>query len=125
MGLNPDVIKILIEELEMNCGTHKQQAKAVECLPCLFDIDNDPCEYDNLADKLPQVVLELFDLLNEYNRTAIPPLNGDELVTYDSNANPKYWNCTVNNWTDFPFDGSTDGVIRNCPRPIINVPTNV
>lgn len=124
-----DVINNLIKELEVDCGaTAHQTTEAVKCLPldgpCLFDVENDPCEYDNLADKLPQVVLELLDLLNEYNRTAIPPLNGNELVTNDPNANPKYWNCTINNWTDFPFDGSTDGAIRNCPRPILNSPSN-
>ena len=125
MSLNsPDVINIL-KQLEVDCGV--KSADAVACLPlngrpCLFDLENDPCEYDNLAEKLPQVVLEMLDLLNVYNRTVIPPLNGNKLVTEDPNANPKYWNCTINNWTDFPFDGSTDGALRNCPRPILNPP---
>ena len=122
-----DAINILIKELEVDCGAHPP-TEAVKCLPlngpCLFDVEKDPCEYDNLADKLPDVVLELLDLLTEYNRTAIPPLNGNGLVTDDPNANPKYWNCTINNWTDLPFDGSTDGALRNCPRSIFNDPPN-
>lgn len=107
-------------ELEVNCG--EQPIDAVPCLPldglpCLFDLSKDPCEYDNIADKFPELVEELLGLIQEYNQTSVTPLNADPSITDDPKADPKYWNCTVTYWTDLPFDDCVGG--RNCPLPII------
>lgn len=86
-------------DAEVICGDKPPEANP--CLPlkgaCLFDIDNDPCEYDNLAEKLPQVVEELLELLSWYNSTSVPPLN----APIDPMSNPKYWNYTYTNWGDY------------------------
>ena len=42
--------------------------------PCLFDLDKDPCEYNNLASLMPEKVRELLDRLDTHNTTAVPPL---------------------------------------------------
>ena len=86
-------------QAEVVCGD--KPSTAIPCLPlkapCLFDISQDPCEYNNLASQKPDMLNELLDLLDWYNSTAVAPLNtpGDPL------SNPKYWDYTFTNWVDF------------------------
>lgn len=88
----------LRSDAEISCG--ERPSDVHPCLPlkapCLFDIERDPCEYNNLAEKLPHVTEELLNLLNWYNATAVLPLN----TPADPMSNPKYWNYTFTNWVD-------------------------
>jgi arylsulfatase B len=43
--------------------------------PCLFDIEKDPCEYQNLAETQPHVLRKMMDRLKSYNVTVVPPRN--------------------------------------------------
>lgn len=89
--------------VQVDCGVRSPEMIACEPLRdfCLFDIDNDPCEFNNLASQKPDVVQHLLDLLNWYNRTALVPLN----TPPDPLSNPKFWNYTYTNWVDFlPLD---------------------
>lgn len=43
--------------------------------PCLFDIEADPCERNNLARKIPDMVARLQQQLNLAKRNAVPPRN--------------------------------------------------
>ena len=43
--------------------------------PCLFNITADPCEYNNLAEAMPDVVQELVARVNTFNETAVPIRN--------------------------------------------------
>ncbi|XP_077994252.1 arylsulfatase J-like [Glandiceps talaboti] len=52
-----------------NASTNCQPAKT----PCLFNIKNDPCEYNNVADKYPEILKDLLLRLDQYNMTAVPP----------------------------------------------------
>ena len=47
----------------------------VDKAPCLYDIDKDPCEFNNLADDMPDAVSHLLERLAFYNDTAVPPRN--------------------------------------------------
>jgi arylsulfatase B len=86
-------------DAEISCG--ERPVDAHPCLPldapCLFDIEQDPCEYNNLAEKMPHITEDLLSLLSWYNSTAVAPLN----TSPDPMSNPKYWNYTYTNWADF------------------------
>ena len=41
---------------------------------CLFDIDTDPCEYNNLADEYPDIVAKMVHRLDFYEKKATTPL---------------------------------------------------
>ncbi|XP_054152458.1 arylsulfatase J-like [Oppia nitens] len=55
---------------------------------------NHPCELNNVAKSFPQIVTQLWQSIQQYNRTAVPPLN----KPIDSNANPIYHNNTWDVW---------------------------
>ena len=51
----------------------KAEIFSVELSPCsLFNVTADPCEFDNLAFKLPSVVRMLKDTLEDFRSTAVP-----------------------------------------------------
>jgi hypothetical protein len=62
--------------------------------PCLFNIEEDPCEKRNLAQEEPETVEFLVQLIDEYNQTAIPPLRRWN----DPDCAPFKWDYT---WTFF------------------------
>lgn len=69
------------------------------CMPteyCLFHLDQDKCEYNNVAWQYPQKVNELSAALLRYAMTAHKPENRP----VDPNANPAYYNNTWTHWGD-------------------------
>lgn len=75
----------------VNCGEMKTPCNILEDKICLFNITNDPCEYNNLAHQLPTVVDQLLRMVDTYNKTAVSPGN----MPADTNSNPAlhgyYW----------------------------------
>ena len=62
----------------VNCGEKPANASTncdVAKAPCLYDISKDPCEYNNLASQMPDVVQKLLSKLNEYKKTMVKPIN--------------------------------------------------
>ncbi|KAG5676135.1 hypothetical protein PVAND_005986 [Polypedilum vanderplanki] len=76
--------------------------------PCLFDILNDPCEENNLADKYPNIMKTLMSRLNEFNASSIPASN----LPIDQRGNPKYHNYVWTNWGDFNNDVNEHSTIH-------------
>ena len=68
-----------------------------KCTACLFNLEKDPCEKHNLYDTYPKRVAELQALLEEYNKTVLPPRNKPA----DPRSNPKYWGYAWTNWMDY------------------------
>lgn len=64
--------------------------------PCLFNIEKDPCEMVNLADKRPVILAILERTLMKYRVTVIPPSNLDG----DPRADPSLWNNTWTSWDE-------------------------
>lgn len=64
--------------------------------PCLFNLDADPCETNNLAVNYIDIASHLFDVLKYYKTTLVPQINQrpDPL-----NANPVRFNNTWQSWT--------------------------
>ncbi|XP_070560415.1 arylsulfatase J-like [Ptychodera flava] len=95
--------KRLIPELQIRCGPKPHDA-AYNCdlskNPCLYDIRRDPCEYENLADKYPDVLQRLLSRLEECNATAVEPLYADP----DPEANPALHNGAWVPWISSPED---------------------
>ena len=59
----------------VDCGERPRDVLSIcdpSSAPCLFDLDRDPCEYNNLASVMPEKVVELLQRLSEYNGTAVP-----------------------------------------------------
>lgn len=82
---NPD-FPIIIK-----CGEMKSPCNILQDKVCLFNITNDPCEYNNLAKELPEVVNQIMQAVDYNNKTAVKPGN----VPADPKSNPAlngyYW----------------------------------
>ncbi|XP_023227347.1 arylsulfatase B-like [Centruroides sculpturatus] len=64
--------------------------------PCLFDILEDPCELENIANLQPKVVEYMLKRLNFWKKSEVPPVN----QTIDPNADPALHGFTWTNWAD-------------------------
>ena len=64
--------------------------------PCLFNIEEDPCEYINLAPKETKVLDFMLKMLEAQKATMVPKRN----KPCDENANPKYHNGLWTAWCD-------------------------
>ncbi|XP_054721312.1 arylsulfatase I-like [Uloborus diversus] len=78
--MNPVIVK---------CGG-KTETPSAACdpltAPCLFNIQDDPCEYNNLASFETEVLQDLEKLLDTYRKQAVPIAN----KPLDPQANPKF-----------------------------------
>ena len=87
-----------LKNAAVTCGP--PPAKPAKCDykngPCLFNIDDDPCEYTNLAEEEKDMLNFMLQLLDKYKATMVPIRNKD----YDPNANPKYHNGVWTAWCD-------------------------
>jgi len=64
---------------------------------CLYNIEQDPCEFNNLAHEMPEMVEVLKNKLKQYRNSAVPIRNKPK----DPRGLPQYWNYTWTNWVDF------------------------
>lgn len=72
--------------------------KTVDCMSeaCLFALETDPCEQNNVASAFPEVLNKLEQLLDLYKSSAIPDLP----LIVDPNSNPEIFNETWSSWID-------------------------
>nr|XP_037284936.1 arylsulfatase B-like [Rhipicephalus microplus] len=63
----------------VNCG--KQNSSKASCdstvAPCLYDINRDPCEYNDIAFENPEIVQKLQARISSYKKEAVKPSNLD------------------------------------------------
>ncbi|XP_075535413.1 arylsulfatase B-like isoform X2 [Dermacentor variabilis] len=83
----------------LDCGSRNVEVHThcdSEAAPCLFDLVEDPCEYNNVADEMPEVVQRLLSRLDHYEETAVPPGNQEP----DELANPALHSNVWVSWQD-------------------------
>ena len=83
---------------------------------CLFDLENDPCEYYDISDSFPDVTTQLLDKLTEYSNEQVTPLSGlfneasyddvDPTQFYDDGEQSFWtpWDQDTEKWQDMPFE---------------------
>ncbi|XP_055333770.1 arylsulfatase B-like [Paramacrobiotus metropolitanus] len=97
----PEGQSTISDSLTVNCTPPVDPSVKTSCqpltgAPCLFDIEKDPCEYENLADIMPRKLEELMKKLRWYNTTVVPPRN----LPHDPAAKPQYHNYIWSPWKD-------------------------
>ncbi len=97
MGRNPNYK--IIDNAIIDCGPKPMNA-SVNCKPdielCLYNIDSDPCEYNNIAHRFPNIVKQLWNQLLTLNKTAVTPGTQPS----DPNSDPKLHNYAWSCWRD-------------------------
>ena len=67
---------------------------------CLFNIKNDPCEFNDLSHVYPAIFQEMLNKLNDYKTTMVPPRNNK---TVDPLSNPKLHNGVWVPWINLDW----------------------
>lgn len=68
-------IESLREKAKIYCSKDELDEKCSMSKPCLFDIIKDPCEFNNLASKFPEKVLEMKQKVELFRTAALEPRN--------------------------------------------------
>lgn len=82
-------------ELQVSCGRTNGTACKPLLEPCLFRIDSDPCERDNIAKKYPDIMQLMKERIQVHAKTMVPPINKPPM----RRADPRHFNYT---WA--PYD---------------------
>lgn len=80
--------------------------------PCLFNLNEDPCERYNMAQRNPDVYRRMIAKFEDYRSKVVPPLNKPR----DECADPAKWDGEWVNWYDFEEmleHGSIKGNVLN------------
>ncbi|XP_043492499.1 arylsulfatase J [Polistes fuscatus] len=98
-SLTPEQIHEIREISLIKCPPKNDSLPLCQPLkaPCLFNIQQDPCEDNNLANELPTILKKLQEEIKKFNATAISPGNAQ----WDHNANPELWDHTWTNFGDY------------------------
>ncbi|XP_076324058.1 arylsulfatase B-like isoform X2 [Tachypleus tridentatus] len=88
----PEAAHIQCEPKPTNASRNCQPNKN----PCVYNIKEDPCEYNNLAQIHPEITSSLLQRLQEFNKTAVTPGNKPA----DPFAVPLFHDFTWVNWMD-------------------------
>lgn len=87
---------------KVKCGPRPLNATtncAPQLTPCLFDLISDPCEYNNIADEMPEIAERLWKRILYHNSTAGPV--GRESL--DPDSWPPAHNYLWTYWQDEPI----------------------
>ncbi|XP_055337797.1 arylsulfatase B-like [Paramacrobiotus metropolitanus] len=85
------------EKAAVHC---KKPSHALPChsllVPCLFDIEEDPCEYNNLAGSHKNIADLLMEKIREYNTTALP--SDPDIFDLDPRAKTAFHHGLIEPW---------------------------
>lgn len=98
--LTSSSIRKLRKEATVKCDNHDGNRETKICnpleKPCLFNLLEDPCEMNNLANVESEKLLELSKLIDKYSADSVWPRNQPA----DSRCNPGDFNDTWTWWWD-------------------------
>nr|XP_018908136.1 PREDICTED: arylsulfatase B-like isoform X1 [Bemisia tabaci]XP_018908138.1 PREDICTED: arylsulfatase B-like isoform X1 [Bemisia tabaci] len=96
-GASPEKIRSLRQQSTVVCSSRNGTTCNPNKGPCLFNIDEDPCERNNVAEANPAVLRDLENRLAKFQRTSMPPGN----LPLDERGNPEHWNYVWTNFGDY------------------------
>lgn len=100
--LDSEVIKKLMKKSATECNRNSPVTNCNPKLaPCLFNIIDDPCEMNNMAEAHPEKLVELINELNRHFQLMVPSLRKSS----DPMSDPKYHN---NTWSWWRADDESD-----------------
>ncbi|XP_028982499.1 arylsulfatase B isoform X2 [Diachasma alloeum] len=96
--LTPSKINRLRSEATLYCNVAENQMIACDptVAPCLFNLEEDPCEMINIIDMHPEIVQMLEESLEKHKSTALPAAN----IPGDIEGDPVKWKSLWVNWQD-------------------------
>lgn len=92
------------EEVQVSCGKTNGTVCKPLLEPCLFHIDSDPCEIDNVANKYPEIMKLMTRRIKMHAKTMVPPINKPPT----RKADPRNFNFT---WAPYERDEDYDYII--------------
>ena len=88
-----------INSTHVDCGPTPSAEILFRCdpnmKPCLFNIARDPCEYEDLADSLPEIVEELKSKILAHAAKARKPVNRPPDPALDPKFNGDVWGAVI------------------------------
>ncbi|ODN02400.1 Arylsulfatase J [Orchesella cincta] len=87
----------------MQLRKRKMSCSLIKGEYCLYNIEQDPCEFNNLAHDMPDMVETLKSTLKKYRSSAVPVRNKPK----DPKGLPIHWNYTWTNWVDLMEEDNT------------------
>lgn len=98
-GVQPEVVANLqyVAKVQCNNAIHLGSSCNPYDQPCLFNVVDDPCEMNNLANEKREIVQEMLERLHSYNETAQDIIDMSE----HPEAAPQNWRYIWTNWKDF------------------------
>ncbi|XP_066583674.1 arylsulfatase J-like [Prorops nasuta] len=99
LKLTPESIKTLRRNATLMCSLKNNTLPY--CKPnidsCLFNVNRDPCETNNLSNLYPNIMKHLEDELQKWNASAVKPGN----LPWDNKASPDIYDHTWTNFGDY------------------------
>jgi arylsulfatase B len=95
LNLRPTFINLIRSSAKIRCGNLKTKTPcSLQNGPCLFDIINDPCEENNIANERADILRKMQDMFEKKISDRVPP----RLQPTDYNSDPMFFDYTWNWW---------------------------
>ncbi|ODM96105.1 Arylsulfatase B [Orchesella cincta] len=115
--LNVTSMQQMQEDARVLCNRHKDEV--IPCdpaqAPCLFHVDDDPCELWNVADKEQETVQRLLSMIADLNKTALPTMSR----LRHPEGFPRNWGNVWTTWED-DFDARIASEVSSKSKVVTN-----
>ena len=113
-----DILKIkVLPGAELTCSNFEKRTSTFDCdpsiSPCLYNIEIDPCEYDNVFSRKHKIAAIMFKRLIHYQRHGKAVLNPDREAT----ADPRLFDGIWSPWQVLENDHLVENASKKIPYP--------